>query len=80
MTPLGIIGLVYFSAAFVLFVFISGVFIGASIITGKQRKHAAPPAFVRRLPEQEAGYVEPTFEQNLKNHGRALAVIKGVKK
>lgn len=83
MTALGIIGLVYFSAVFVLLVFLSGVFIGASVVTNKQRKHAAPPAFVRRLPEQEPGYAESpatTFEQNIKNHGRAFAIIKGVKK
>jgi hypothetical protein len=86
MTAFGVIALVFFSILFVLAVGIAALFIGAYLA---RSQHAAKPVaatpaygFVQRLPGQEPGYVEiptnePTFEQNLRAHGRAFVLIQG---
>lgn len=89
MSELGVIFLVFASVIFALAVAVFFIRVGISLERRQMhRRYFVPvqaiPAdgFVQRFPGQEPGYVEqqnaqPTFEETVRSHGRAVAYIRG---
>lgn len=85
MSSLAIIALVFSSVIFSLFTAVYFIRFGEKITRRKERAMYFDPCiesgFTQRMPWQGTTYPEtqvvPTFEENLRKHGRAVAYIKG---
>lgn len=89
MSELGVIVLVFAAVIFALAVALFFIRFGISLERRQVNREYFVPAqaipvegFVQRLPGQEPGYVEqqnaqPSFEETVRNQGRAVAYIRG---